>query len=158
IDRTVDQMPSLKAHRQRMVEMEDILKERYKAGTLAVQDVAQTTYARLEAELWLEQAEFGEKCSDKQNKLRTAMLKAAETEVEARPKEFVAGRGTLDIQLGANKRLLLAQQALSGNKAARLAALEAYRKRQAAIEALNRQRYQAGRIALQDFAESQYYR
>jgi RNA polymerase sigma factor (sigma-70 family) len=83
---------------------------------------------------------------------------AALTESGARLKEFYAGRGTLDICLGASLRLLEAERELSTRREDQIAALENHRKRMAAIEELNQARYDAGRIPIQDLSQSKYYR
>src|SRR5262249_25367116 len=83
---------------------------------------------------------------------------AAKLELDSRTKEFMAGRGTLDITMGASKRLLEAERESSPKRADQIAACEAHLNRMKEIENVNRQRFNAGRIGIQDLAESTYYR
>jgi RNA polymerase sigma factor (sigma-70 family) len=83
---------------------------------------------------------------------------AAHTEAEARWKEFLAGRGTLDIALGASRRLLDAERSLSAKKEDQIAALEKYLERIKSMNEINEGRFNAGRIAIQDVAQTRFYR
>jgi hypothetical protein len=83
---------------------------------------------------------------------------AAKTEVEARGKEYVAGRGTLDVFIGASRRLLAAELDLSPKTTDHVTAWEAHRQRMQAVYEINLVRYNAGRINVQDLAQSDYYR
>jgi RNA polymerase sigma factor (sigma-70 family) len=92
----------------------------------------------------------------------TSLLKdqyeAAHTESEARWNEFLAGRGTLDIFQGACRRLLQAEFDLSDKKTDRLAAMDAQLLRTQLVEAVNKQRFDAGRINIQDYAVARFQR
>jgi RNA polymerase sigma factor (sigma-70 family) len=85
-------------------------------------------------------------------------LEAAQTETDARWKEFLAGRGTLDIAMHASQRLLQAEMELSHSKADFIAALEAHLQRMKDVETVNQARFDAGRIPLQDLAQSRFNR
>jgi RNA polymerase sigma factor (sigma-70 family) len=85
-------------------------------------------------------------------------FEAAQLETESRWGEFMAGRGTLDIAMHASQRLLQAELDLSSKKADQLAALEAHLKRMKEIEAVNQARFDAGRIPVQDLAQSRFNR
>jgi hypothetical protein len=76
----------------------------------------------------------------------------------AREKEFLAGRGTLHYLFAASRRLLESEQAVSDNDADRLSALERYLARAKLIEVVNTERYDAGRIAIQDYMEAKFHR
>jgi hypothetical protein len=83
---------------------------------------------------------------------------AAKTELKARFNEFCTGRGTLDILMGASRRLLEAERDLSTKKADQVAAWETHRRRMKDVYQINMFRFQAGRVAIQDVAQSDYYR
>jgi hypothetical protein len=83
---------------------------------------------------------------------------AALTECGTRWKEFLAGRGTMDIMLEAFRNLRDAERELSPRKADQVAVLEAYWKRTKRIEEINNARYQAGRIPVSDWAQARYVR
>jgi RNA polymerase sigma factor (sigma-70 family) len=85
-------------------------------------------------------------------------LETANLEQDARMKEFLAGRGTLDFLFAGSRRLLEAQRDMSDKKEDQVAALEAHWQRMKQIEELNKKRFDAGRIGIQDYAESKYYR
>jgi RNA polymerase sigma factor (sigma-70 family) len=85
-------------------------------------------------------------------------LEAAQTETTARWKEFCAGRGTLDICMAASQRLLQAERELSRKRADQVAAFQAHWQRMKDIEAINKARYEASRIPIQDYAQSRFNR
>jgi hypothetical protein len=151
-DRPADRVVFLDAHRRRMEAFEKLEKERFDAGRLPEQDLLQTRVVRLTAAIRLEKA----KATDESNlkRLFKARGEAAEAEVTMRRQEYLNGRGTLDILLEANRHWLEAVQDMGGEPAHRVAALEAYRRRLAEIEKLNQERYDAGRIATQDLAQT----
>src|SRR5262249_50187192 len=84
-------------------------------------------------------------------------LEAAKTVVSHRWKELYVGRGTLDIYLNSSRRLLEAELDLSSSKADHVAAWDTHRQRMQAVYEINRERYNAGRLPLQDLEESHYY-
>lgn len=85
-------------------------------------------------------------------------LDAAKAELDARKGEFDAGRGTLDTLLGAARRVLHSQRELSTKKADQLAAIEAYLDIVKSVEQQEKQWFDAGRVAIQDFKRSEYDR
>jgi hypothetical protein len=95
---------------------------------------------------------------DRLQPLLQARLDAAKEELESRKLEFEAGRGTLDILLGAARRTLHAQKELSAKKADQIAALEAYQEVTKYIEETVKKWSDAGRVAIHDHKEAQYYR
>jgi RNA polymerase sigma factor (sigma-70 family) len=95
---------------------------------------------------------------DKLTALLKERVEAAKTWEKARHEQFLAGRGTLDILFEASKRLLEAERELSDKKADQIAALEAYFKLMKEIEEVNQARYDAGRVGIDDLAQSKYYR
>ncbi len=95
-----------------------------------------------------------------QERLQTllkARVEVAEAELDARRREFLAGRGILDNLMGASLRLVRAQQELNPNKADQLPTLEAHEKLMKEIFETNKARFNAGRIAPQDFKEAEFY-
>ena len=55
-DKKADQLAAYEEHFERMKKMEKSSEARYHAGRIAVQDMAQMRYYRIEAEIWLERA------------------------------------------------------------------------------------------------------
>jgi RNA polymerase sigma factor (sigma-70 family) len=94
---------------------------------------------------------------DRLRPLLEARVKAAEEELAVRMKEFEAGRGTLDICLGASRRLVEAQRDLGLKKQDWIAALEAHVKITKEIYDANEARFKAGRLSPADVKESEYY-
>jgi RNA polymerase sigma factor (sigma-70 family) len=108
-----------------------------------------------------ERAKFLLEKSDQPPNLKpilSGLFDAANVEAQARWKQYNAGQGTLDIVLGASRRLLEAEQLLNRDKANQLAGLEHHLKRMKEAEAINQDRFNAGRIPVQDLAEARYYR
>jgi hypothetical protein len=90
--------------------------------------------------------------------LRKEMRDLAEPAWDSRMKEFLAGRGTLNVLLTASRRRLESELALARNDTARRAALEEYLDVTRTIEEQNRLRMEAGRIPRGDYLESHYAR
>jgi hypothetical protein len=90
--------------------------------------------------------------------LLKARVEAAKTEVWARNQEFLVGRGTLDILVGASRRLLVAEQELGLNRADQIAALEKHFTLMKEVQEINEERFRDGRIPIQDVKEAEYYR
>lgn len=86
--------------------------------------------------------------------LAKARLAAARVEDGARWRGFLAGRETLDITLGAAERRLHAELALAVNDTDRIAACERYLVRVRNLDDVNRLKYAAGRVAMQDAAQA----
>jgi RNA polymerase sigma factor (sigma-70 family) len=105
-----------------------------------------------------EAAKPAPKAESKLPALLKARVEAARTEVEARMKEFEAGRGTLELLYASSRRLLQAERELTEKKADQDAALQAHFERMKNVEEINKDRFEAGRIAIQDYAVSQYWR
>ena len=85
-------------------------------------------------------------------------MDAAKRELDARWKEFCAGRGTLDILVGASRRLLEAERDLSSKKDDQVAAWDTHRQRMQDLCDINLARFEAGQIPIQDLAQADYYR
>jgi hypothetical protein len=90
--------------------------------------------------------------------LARAKLAAATEESDARWKEFLAGRGTLDIFLGSLERRLESELALADNAPDRRTAHERHWRQLLLVDEVNRGRFEAGRIPIQDYAQSQHAR
>jgi RNA polymerase sigma factor (sigma-70 family) len=89
--------------------------------------------------------------------LLLARVDAAATETKTRFLEYMAGRGTLDIVLGASRRLRDAERDLSTKKADQILAWEAHLQRMQIIYDTNLDRFNAGRISLGDLKVAEYY-
>jgi hypothetical protein len=90
--------------------------------------------------------------------LARAKLTAATEESEVRWLEFLAGRGILDILLGSLERRLESELALADNAPDRVAAHSRHWRQLLRVEAVNRARFEAARIPIQDYAQTQYAR
>src|SRR5438034_10360624 len=84
-------------------------------------------------------------------------LEMAQTEMDARLREFLAGRGTLDISIGASLRLLQAELDLCQNQSDRLASLQVHLQRMTIIVRVNQLRFDAARIPIMDLAQSKFF-
>jgi RNA polymerase sigma factor (sigma-70 family) len=98
------------------------------------------------------------KVSDKLKALLNDKHEAAFDETRSRWDEFMAGRGTLDIYLGASLRLLEAERDLSDKKEDQVTALENHWRRMKVVEQVNQARFDAGRIPIADNAQTKFYR
>src|SRR5581483_4213129 len=83
---------------------------------------------------------------DKRTALRKEQYQAARVEVMRRWANVLAGRGSLDLTLGAFQRLLLAELDLSDRPADHLAALEGQLQRTRDVEAIYQARFAEGRL------------
>jgi hypothetical protein len=100
----------------------------------------------------------GLQAGEKLNTLLKEQYKAAETETRGRWLGFMAGRQTLDILLTASLRLLQAELDLSDKRPDHLVALEAHWQRMKDAELVNQVKYDAGRVAIQDYSQARFYR
>jgi hypothetical protein len=98
------------------------------------------------------------KGSDKLKSLLKDRYEAASEELTARFKEFLIGRGTLDILINSSHRLFEAERELSDKKADQIAAGEKRLRLLQEVEQVNQRRFDDGRIAAQDYAQSKYNR
>ena len=86
------------------------------------------------------------------------LFEAANRECDARTKEFLAGRGTMDFLFVSSRRLLQAELEKAQDKTQRVAALEAHFERMVEVEKTNKDRFEAGKIPTQLLEESRFYR
>src|SRR6266852_3354211 len=84
-------------------------------------------------------------------------VETAKKEFEARMMQFEAGKGTLDFLIGASKRLLTAETEDRPGVGA-LAPLQAHFDRMKKIQDINQERFDGGRISIEDLAQAKYYR
>jgi outer membrane protein TolC len=99
-----------------------------------------------------------DKNMEKLTELLKALREAAQIEFDVRHQEFLAGRGTLDFELAAARRLLAAELELSDKKEERLKAYEDYLERMREFENVNQGRFQAGKISIADLKRAEYER
>lgn len=85
---------------------------------------------------------------------------AANGEWNARWQEFTAGRNrdSLEVYFGCSQRLLVAAREMSENKAARIDAWHDHVMRMKQIEEICKAQYDAGRLSIGDYKQSQFYR
>jgi hypothetical protein len=98
-----------------------------------------------------------DKAPDRIKDLLKSRFEAAKDENEARMKEFLAGRGTLDCLIDSSLRLLTAELEMNQKYEAQLAALESYAKRMKELYEVNEARYKAGQVSVSDFKQSTYF-
>jgi RNA polymerase sigma factor (sigma-70 family) len=82
----------------------------------------------------------------------------AKAEFDARHQEWLAGRGTQDILLGASRRLLQADLERARTKAERLAARKAFLDRATEVAKLSEAGFEAGRVRAADHYQAEFYR
>jgi RNA polymerase sigma factor (sigma-70 family) len=157
-DKKEDKTAAFQAYTERAKEVERINQERFNAGRIAIQDLAQSKFYHLDSVIRLRRTNPDIEAEPKLEQLLKDQLEAAQTEVDARTKEFQAGRGTLDVMLGGYRRLLEAQLATADKQEDKITALRAYFERAKEAEHVNQERFNAGLILVQDLAEPKYYR
>jgi RNA polymerase sigma factor (sigma-70 family) len=94
----------------------------------------------------------------KMKNLLEAQFETAAGVAHARWLEFRAGRGTLAFVLEAFRHLTDAERDLSDRKADHIAALERQLSRLREVEKINQERFEGGRIPIQDLWEPRYHR
>jgi hypothetical protein len=82
----------------------------------------------------------------------------AAQEFDARMKLFLAGRGTLDFLLQSARRLLDSELALADNQADRCTQYRAHWERMKEIEQTMQERFDAGRVPIEDVLSPRYWR
>jgi RNA polymerase sigma factor (sigma-70 family) len=85
-------------------------------------------------------------------------LAAAHEAAQMRFQQFLAGRGTLDILLGASLRLLESEKELSDKKDDQIAALERHLRRMKEVEQILKAQHEAARASLADFLQAKWFR
>jgi hypothetical protein len=178
---------ALERYWERTRVIEAIQKDGFEAGRVSLKDYTHPKEKRLQAEIWLAKAKAGHageaarspwvyddpRSGTDEKGLAKARFRASEADIRdllrqryeaalvtwgSRAKEFLAGRGTLDFLHEAALSLVEAELELDGSPADRLAALERYWEFTKLGEEINRQRFEDGRIAVQDLFESKYQR
>jgi G:T/U-mismatch repair DNA glycosylase len=98
------------------------------------------------------------KQSDKLKALVRERHQAACSELKARYQEFLNGRGTLDFLIAASQNVLRAELDLSAEKKNQLAVRENHLGLLKQVESTNQERFDAGRIAIQDLNQVKFFR
>jgi hypothetical protein len=192
--RPADRLAALERYWELVKRGEEINRQRYQDGRIAVQDLFECSYQRIVAEIrltsaraasgevrensrrpwmwWYEdrgfpddpltpkalaKARYAASTFDLQQ-LARERRDAARIVCQAREKEFENGRGTLNFLLDSSQRLLDSELALAHDHSERLAALERCWERAIRIERANKERFDGGQIAIQDYLESKYVR
>jgi RNA polymerase sigma factor (sigma-70 family) len=89
--------------------------------------------------------------------LLTERLRSAKLELTEREDQFIAGRGVLDLVLGASGRVLRSDLELATSKERRLAAHEAHIERLKKYLDINQARFNAGRASVGDLEMTRYF-
>lgn len=177
----------LERHWAEMRWAERLMHARYDAGRVSIRDHAWTKICLLDAELWLVKARNGrvlplpapgpalndERTPFEIKELAKAKFEAAQADPKklARAKrdtaslnywanwlEFVAGRGALALLLKSTLLLLDADLGLAADAADRTIAYARHLDRVQFIETVIKERFDYGRVGLQDLAQATYYR
>jgi hypothetical protein len=90
--------------------------------------------------------------------LAKAKMQAARMIIASRYKEFMAGRGSLDLLLEWSLNWLESERALSDKQADQIVAYERHWLLTKVIESVNNFRYENGRVPIQDCMQSKYFR
>jgi hypothetical protein len=93
---------------------------------------------------------------DKLKALMKERFKTAGEEFWARNQQFLAGRGTDELLYQAARRLVEAERELPDKSA--VTALANHLRRMSEIEKVSKERFDAGRIGVQDYRAAQYWR
>lgn len=183
-----ERVAALERHWARVKEVEQENIARYEAGRVDYKDYHGSRYHRMKAELLLAEAgaklnlppgflttpprnklvealssrelaraQYGASAPDL-HQLRTGMRDAARIAHIGRLRNMYAARGTLDFTLRWSLRWLEAERRLARNDEEFLPALERHWMTLRQLEDLNQARYLAGRVAVQDLAQSREYR
>ncbi len=96
--------------------------------------------------------------SEKLKTLLKDRLEAIRTATQARWQDFLAGRGMLELLFRASAQLRDAELEMSPKRADQIAALEAHWKRMKKSEEINKNRFDSGRIPVQEYEHSRYHR
>ncbi len=150
----------------RATELYKIIKARQEAGKVATQDLEMAKDACEEAKQELLAEKLIARTSPSSEKretvdlaaLRAQLLETGNGEWEARWKEYSAGRGTLDFLLESSRRLLAAELKCAKKSADSVRAYRANVDRLTGVEAINQERFNAGKVALQDLLQARYAR
>jgi hypothetical protein len=94
--------------------------------------------------------------SDKMKTLLKDRYSAAVVALEVRWKEFLFGRGTLDILCSTSERLLRAETEIATNKADRILALQSHLRLAQEMEHINKARFDAGRLPVSDWKQTEF--
>src|SRR5581483_3018099 len=100
-------------------------------------------------------AKFEASAADSKH-LAEARLEAVQDAYPRRYYEFLAGRGTIDLMLQASQTWLRDELALSADNGKRIAALEREWESSWVTHRVNKARYEAGRISIQELLQSRY--
>jgi hypothetical protein len=154
---TADQVAACESHQRRMQLAYLLTSRRYNTGKFASEDLALADSCRLDAEIGVERLK-ADNIGQEIKSLLKERLDAVNTEAQARSEEYRAGRGTLDMLLNAYVRLFQAERDLSSTTPGQVAAWERHWQRMREVYLITLARYEAGRISVQDFAQSHFCR
>lgn len=90
--------------------------------------------------------------------LLKAQLEAAQEEAEARFRNFLLGRGSLDLHLQSSVRLLQAELELCQSRDEQLRSFQAHSQRMWETNKITKLRFDSGRIPIMDYAQSNYFK
>jgi RNA polymerase sigma factor (sigma-70 family) len=151
-------------HAKRMRQIEEISKGKYEAGQIPITGFAQVTYARVEAEIKLEEARRasvpGERKAkkvevpsakvDKQSQLEPGAeaVTSAKEQFDARWREFMADKTNVDFVLAASAKLMNAELKAAPTAKNKLAVLESHHRKAEELWNIAKSKYAAGQMSI----------
>jgi hypothetical protein len=158
------------AHVQRMQQLERISQAKYEAGQVAITGYAQVTYARIEAEIWLEEARRSAPPIDNKAKKgnlagmaqstkpategdKQLVVQAARQRFEACWAEYLAGKTIVEFVLNAANDLLKTELDAADNKGAKIAVYEAHFQKTEELLMVATAKYEGGQISLPRYSQ-----
>jgi RNA polymerase sigma factor (sigma-70 family) len=157
------------AHVDRMLETEKIQQAKWEAGQILAAEVHKVVFARLEANVLQDDARRGipsaETKAKKGNLPESAQTKKSATEnqkqmvdrageqFEARWKEYLADKTTVDFVLTAASDLLKTELAAAEKQESKIAIYEAHIKKTEELWKIGKAKYEAGQVPVTEYAQ-----
>jgi RNA polymerase sigma factor (sigma-70 family) len=171
-DRSV--IPAYQAHLDRMLEVEKLAKTMYDAGRFTKSSYAHTTYARVEAQIMLEEAQHAAKAGDNKTKKAASpapladkqdFTKADEPDIKklvthalesfmARWEEYIAGKTTVDFVLAADANLLKLELMGYTKADEKFAIYDNHIRKSFELYTLAKAKFEAGEVPITGFAQT----
>jgi RNA polymerase sigma factor (sigma-70 family) len=142
------------AHLDRMLDVERIAKAKYDAGQVTASGYFLVVYARIEGKIWLEEARHTTSgIENKSKKGEQAKIESSRLQLEARWREFLAGKTTADFVVGAAQNLLESELVSVDTNQAKIAVLDKHLRLAFERWKTAKGEFESGRIADLPFAQ-----
>jgi len=158
------QLAAYEACLERMQETERIAKAKFDASRIAVTGLYEVSYARIEAEIQVNElrraaglpeykvkkGSLRVKIDDKKAGIEVDKLtaKTAQEQFEARWKEFMAGKTTVDLLLTASKQWMQAELDAAQKYEDKIAIYRKHLKKAEELSAIAKEKYEAGQLSI----------